>query len=299
MPEDQRERSVPQIRLEQPLPEVPLPISPITPRIRIQIPDQLPYEPYRDEESEEESSGSGEVGQANGKILRGVREQYSDNHLSPIVSSRDPRRQLVELHTTYREQLSPSSPVSRSGISISISRPQSPSIVPSNASQVSVHVSPRTITPPVQQNNQTKPPEYEPMYDYLRSLPRPIHFFTSPNSNTFLSPTSRPESPVDYDPYHDEPFIITLSPLSPSSRPNRQEVAPPSYEELYLQHSSPRRQDELHDLVRQMDSEGSWAEEICKFIVGMIMLALCVVGVGLAFNWGKGGGPQQCRGPRC
>jgi len=154
------------------------------------------------------------------------------------------------------------------------------------------------------EDEQSKPPEYEPMYDYLRSSRRPVHAFTSPNSNTFLSPTSRPDSPVDFGnvdfrPYHDavdHPFVITLSPLSPHSHPRPGEECPPSYEELYLQHPSQRRQDELHDLVRQMDMEGNRAEDICKFVVGMIALALVVVGFGFAFNWGKGWGPQCSSG---
>lgn len=148
------------------------------------------------------------------------------------------------------------------------------------------------LSPAVSEETNT-PPAYEPMYDYLRSRPNP---FTSPNSNAFLSPTSRPHSPVDFMPYRDSvdhPFIITLSPLSPMSRPPPGEPAPPSYEELYLQHQCPHRQGELAELVRQMDSEGEWADEICKFVFGMVMLSLCIVAVGLAFNWGKGWGPPN------
>lgn len=242
----------------------------------------------------------GEVGRSRDE-MRGERNR-PENHLSPIARNRSSVSPSTETQTPYRDHLSPISPSSRSGISISISRPQSPSVVSSNTSQISVGVSPRTIVPPAPQDESSKPPEYEPMYDYLRSHPRPINPFTSPNSNTFLSPTSHPQSPVDYTPYSDEPFVINLSPLSPhtqSPNPHLGEAAPPSYEELYLQHPTPRRQDELLELVRQMDSEGNRAEDICKFVIGMVILALSVVGVGLALNWGKGWGPPQCHGRRC
>jgi hypothetical protein len=306
MPNHRRGESIPQIRLEQPLPplpRLPLPVSPVTPSIRIQIPDQIPFERYHDEESDEDSVFEG----ARRDGLR--KPQRNDNHLSPISPSRSPLSLSRESTTPYRDQLSPTSPISRSGISISISRPQSPSIASSNGSQISISVGPSQTASPIE-DDQSKPPEYEPMYDYLRSSRRPIHAFTSPNSNTFLSPTSRPDSPVDFGnvdfrPYHDNadhPFVITLSPLSPRSRPpqNPGEPGPPAYEELYLQHPTQQRQDELYDLVRQMDIEGNRAEEICKFVIGMIMLALVVVGVGLAFNWGKGWGPQCPRGAyRC
>lgn len=303
-----RERSIPQIRLEQPLPPLPLlplPISPNTPTIRIQVPDQLSYEPYHDEESDEEGASASEEigGRQDG---RGRRKQpYADNHLSPITPSQA-SSPTGGSHTPYRDHLSPKSPTSRTAFSFSISRPQSPS----NASATTSQISPRTVNPTSAQEHQEeqcKPPEYEPMYDYLRSRPRPIHAFTSPNSNTFLSPTSGPQSPTDFMPYRDDvdhPFIITLSPLSPQHLPHAQnqdgegEEGLPSYEELYLQHQCPHRQDELQQLVRQMDAEGNMAEEICKFVVGMIMLGLCVVGVGLAFNWGRGWDPP-CGEGRC
>jgi len=233
-----------------------------------------------------------------------LRKLYQgDNRLSPVSPGRSPSSP----GRPYRDYLSPTSPISRSGISISISRPQSPSITSSNASQISISVSSTRTTSPVS-DEQSKPPDYTPMYDYLRSSRRPVHAFTSPNSNAFLSPTSRPESPVefgnvDFRSYHDNvdhPFVITLSPLSPHSRPpqNPGDECLPSYEELYLQHPSPRRQDELYELVRQMDTAGDRAEEICKFVVGMVLLTLTVVGVGLAFNWGKGWGPP-CQGRNC
>jgi hypothetical protein len=258
------------------------------------------YEFYRDEESGQEESESEEAGESQDR--RGISNKpYSDNHLSPIAP-RSPLGPSREFHTSHRDHLSPTSPSSRSGIPISVSRPQSISVVSSNVSQISIEVSPKTTTPPARQDESSKPPEYEPMYDYLRSHPQMINPFASPNSNGFLSPTSHAQSPVDITPYRDEPFIITLSPLSPHSRPQHQnhgEAGLPSYEELYLQHPTVPRQNELLELVRQMDSEGNRAEDVCKFVLGMILLALTVVGVGLAFNWGKGWGPHQCHGRRC
>ena len=243
----QRSRSIQQIRLEQrlpPLPQLPVSISPITPQIRIQIPDQTVYAPYHDKSDEEDGLPEDE--------MVGLREGGRRRTMNLAPSPQTP----------YRDSPSPAAPA--------------------------IEVSPAAS---IEANS--KPPEYEPMYDYLRTRRTP---YTSPNSNAFLSPTSAPQSPVDYMPYRDwidRPYIITLSPLSPMTRPSPSEPAPPSYEELYRQYSCPQRQGELADLVRQMDSATEWAEEICKFVAGMVILSLCVVGVGLAFNWGRGWGPPN------
>lgn len=257
-----RTRSIPQIRLEQPLPALPLlppSISPITPQISIEIPDPVPYEPYRDETGDDGLPEEEMVGLRIGRLAR---RPISHLTLSPL----SPSPQTPYLDSPSQRSLFRDSPASNPSISVSPAE---------------------TLA----EQSKPEPPEYEPMYDYLRSRPT-VHAFTSPNSNTFLSPTSAPQSPVDYTPYRDSaehPFIITLSPLSPTS--GREQQPPPSYEELYLQHPCPHRQGELAALVRQMDSEYSVSEEICKFMLGMCMLALCIVGVGLAFNWGRGWGP--------
>lgn len=149
-----------------------------------------------------------------------------------------------------------------------------------------------------QSNNMLPPPDYEPMHDYLRALatnpPQRSARYYSPNSNTFLSPTSRPQTPRLYMPYTDSPTadgsenngrrgIITLSPLS-ADTPS----APPSYEELYLQHPCPRQQSRLLELVRELeDSESNVAEEVCKFVLGLLFLVLLVLVIGLIFNWGR------------
>jgi hypothetical protein len=258
-----RQKPVPQIRLAQPLPPLPpvLPqsISPTSPRIRIAIPEQPLHERYRDSSPEEN-----ELPEVRMEGLRDGRRRPTPSQRVTLLSP------LTPLRSPFRDMPSPTTPV--------------------------IEISPAAdLESREEEEAPSKPPDYEPMYDYLRS--RPINPFTSPNSNTFLSPTSRPQSPVDYMPYSDDvdhPFIITLSPLSPLSRPGEQ--APPSYEELYMQHPCPQRQEELAELVRMMDGEGGRAEEICKFVIGMVMLTLCVVGVGLAFNWGRGWGPPPNQG---
>ena len=67
---------------------------------------------------------------------------------------------------------------------------------------------------------------------------------------------------------------------------------PPSYEELYIEDQNQR---ELQSLVREFDVDASPAEEICKFIVAMLLIALTVACVGMAFHWGKLG----CNGQSC
>jgi hypothetical protein len=142
------------------------------------------------------------------------------------------------------------------------------------------------------------------MYDYLRSLSqRTSQTHTSPRSNAFLSPSSRTaETPATYSPfapYSDNPqdpdpaspspgrpSIITLSPLSPPSP----STPPPSYSELYLAHPCPRQQTHLYNLVQALhqDSDPSTlAEEICKFVAGLVLVGVLVIGIGFAFNWGR------------
>ena len=204
--------------------------------------------------------------------------------LSPITpksSVRTPSRMQASESQPYRDDprdmsLSPNTPT------IGIS--QCPSLASSNSSRRS-SASTQIVSPAEAESS--KPPEYEPMYDYLRSRPPPTNFRTSPNSNTFLSPASHPQSPVDFVAYTDEerPFIITLSPLSPHTRG---EPLPPSYEELFLQYRCPQQRGELQDMVQTMNSRGEWVEDMCKVLIGMLILAITVVGAGTAFNWGRG-----------
>ena len=121
------------------------------------------------------------------------------------------------------------------------------------------------------------PPSYEPMYDYLRSQQRPIHLLPpSPNSIPLL-PTSELES--EQERYRDEPFVIQIDPDHDIFQP-----PPPSYEELYIEDQNDR---ELESLVREFDVNTTPAEEICKFIVAMMLIALTVALVGTAFHWGQ------------
>lgn len=128
------------------------------------------------------------------------------------------------------------------------------------------------------------PPSYEPMYDYLRSHQRPIHLLPPSPQTTFLIPTSESEP---QEPYCDEPFVIQIGREDDIFQP-----PPPSYEELYIEDQNRR---ELESLVREFDVGSAPAEEICKFVVAMLLIALTVAGVGTAFHWGKLG----CSGQRC
>jgi hypothetical protein len=157
------------------------------------------------------------------------------------------------------------------------------------------HGSERSQPPP-------PPPDYEPMHDYLRALAlhnqqRSSRYY-SPTSNTFLSPPSRPHTPGHYTvymPYQDSPSstrgqqraVITLSPLSPTNDESAP-LNPPSYEELYLQHRCPVQQSRLIELVRQMEDDGTnTAEQICKFVIGLVFVIITVVIIGIIFNWGQ------------
>lgn len=126
------------------------------------------------------------------------------------------------------------------------------------------------------------PPSYEPMYDYLRSHQRPTHLLPPSQNTITLIPTSEPA-----EPYRDEPFVITIDQDNDIFQP-----PPPSYEELYVEDQTRR---ELESLVREFDVDSAPAEEICKFIVAMLLIALTVACVGTAFHWGKLG----CAGSRC
>ena len=152
------------------------------------------------------------------------------------------------------------------------------------------------------QRSELPPPEYEPRHDYLLALAlhrqeRSSRYY-SPTSNTFLSPSSHPQTPVLYTPciaYRDaltsptgeRAFFVTLSPLSPSGAES-EPLNPPSYEELYLQHPCPDQQSRLMELVRQMDgTEMDVAEEVFKFVMGLIFVLTSVIVIGVIFNWGR------------
>ena len=79
------------------------------------------------------------------------------------------------------------------------------------------------------------------------------------------------------EPYRDDPFVITID--HDLSQP-----PPPSYEELYIGDQNTR---ELQRRLGEVDGDGSAAEEICKFIVAMLIIALTIGLVGTAFHWGR------------
>ncbi|KAF4625671.1 hypothetical protein G7Y89_g12494 [Cudoniella acicularis] len=119
----------------------------------------------------------------------------------------------------------------------------------------------------------SSPPEYQPMYDYLRSkqLSNPNSQSTSPIVTTVSIPVAAPA----LEPYRDEPFVVTIE----SSPP------PPSYNDLYREHAI-----EMANLERSLADDGDPAErteEIYKWVVGMLLITLTVACVGTAFNWGR------------
>jgi hypothetical protein len=124
------------------------------------------------------------------------------------------------------------------------------------------------------------PPSYEPMYDYLRSQQRTIQLLHPSRQDCHTSPP-----PEGEEPYHDQPIVITID--HDISQP-----PPPSYEELYIENQSHR---ELRTLIPEFEIDSVPAEEFCKFVVAMILIALTVALVGTAFHWGRLG----CNGPQC
>lgn len=60
---------------------------------------------------------------------------------------------------------------------------------------------------------------------------------------------------------------------------------PPSYNDLYREHEI-----EMQNLHRTLEDEGDpieRTEDICKWIVAMLLVTLSVASVGTAFNWGQ------------
>lgn len=125
------------------------------------------------------------------------------------------------------------------------------------------------------EGNQTElnePPEYEPMHDYLASRVHRLSEVRPPDYELSLQDHTH-DIPLQYqEPYRDDPFIITIDPNQPP---------PPSYEALYVQ-----TQMELERLDDEIDPDIGHAEDVCKWMVSMVLITLTIVAVGFAFNWG-------------
>ncbi|KAJ8058921.1 hypothetical protein OCU04_011906 [Sclerotinia nivalis] len=121
------------------------------------------------------------------------------------------------------------------------------------------------------QANMNEPPEYEPMHDYLASRVRRLSQMWPPEYESSLQDHTN-DIPLQYqEPYRDDPFIITIDSNQPP---------PPSYEALYIQ-----RQAEL-EMLNDEDLDIGHAEDVCKWLVSMILITLTIIAVGFAFNWG-------------
>ncbi|KAI9642429.1 hypothetical protein NHQ30_009234 [Ciborinia camelliae] len=122
------------------------------------------------------------------------------------------------------------------------------------------------------QANMNEPPGYEPMHDYLASRVRRISQMRPPEyESSSLDHTH--DIPLQHqEPYRDDPFIITIDPNQPP---------PPSYEALYIQTRAG-----LDILNDEIDPDIGHAEDICKWLVSMVLITLTIVAVGFAFNWG-------------
>lgn len=120
----------------------------------------------------------------------------------------------------------------------------------------------------------SQPPEYEPMYDYLRSktpeAPE-IYGISPPHGQCPIA------GPVPQEPYRDEPFEEPVDDSQP----------PPPYRDLYRERD---RDIELANLERELGLTHSnpreQAEDIFKWLVAMLIIFLTLGAVGTAFNVG-------------
>jgi hypothetical protein len=118
------------------------------------------------------------------------------------------------------------------------------------------------------------PPQYEPMHDYLAARVRRLAQMRPPEYELSADQNSPHDIPlVPQEPYRDEPFVVTIDPDQPP---------PPSYETLYVE-----TQREIERLEQEMDWDVNHAEDICKWLVSMLLITLTIVAMGFAFNWGK------------
>jgi len=123
----------------------------------------------------------------------------------------------------------------------------------------------------------SEPPEYQPMYDYLRA--HQLRHPPLPEPYSVSDSLQVPIAPPPFEPYRDEPdepFVVEIDTSQPP---------PPSYNDLYREHEI-----EMQILERTLDAEGDpveSTEDICKWVVAMLLITLTVASVGTAFNWGR------------
>ncbi|KAH8816558.1 hypothetical protein F5884DRAFT_776636 [Xylogone sp. PMI_703] len=123
------------------------------------------------------------------------------------------------------------------------------------------------------------PPGYASMFEYLRErakrfphLPLPEFGYTQQSSDVPL------RTQVDHshhEPYRDDPCIVEIDPPPPAY----EAIPSPQQSESPFRLGSWEGEDE--------DEDTHPAEEFLKWMVCMLLLALSVVSVGTAFNWGR------------
>ncbi len=132
----------------------------------------------------------------------------------------------------------------------------------------------------VAEHSPSQPPQYMPMYDYLRS-----HQQQQQRQPSRLPPGYECPIPTSTDPsipqeaYRDEPFVVSIIEHDATQAP------PPSYNELYQENER-----EMQRLMRQFETEATPAEqteELVKWVVAMLLICLTIAAVGTAFNWGR------------
>lgn len=183
-------------------------------------------------------------------------------------------------HQHHREPSIPHVRLSQPLPPLPLSLPMNDLIPPpqlSISTQIPYHDDPSENALLVAEHSPSQPPQYMPMYDYLRShqQQRPSHL---PPAYVCPIPTSADPS-IPQEAYRDEPFVVTIIEHDTTQPP------PPSYNELYQENER-----EIQRLMRQFETEDTpteQTEELVKWVVAMLLICLTIAAVGTAFNWGR------------
>ena len=142
---------------------------------------------------------------------------------------------------------------------------------------------PLAVDTQIESSERSQPPDYEPMYDYLRSQNLPAFV----DASQYTLRHSIPDNSIQ-EPYRDEPFIVTID-------ESGNLLPPPSYDDSQGEVQNQETAEDM-TLMTRLDLEANHMEDIFKFLLVMLMIALTVGAVGIAFSWGSG----DCQSPsRC